>query len=184
VPPLRLSPAPRSRDDRRQPAAGDALLVLAPEVSLPPTRRRPVATPREGEHREHAIFANDFCASAHPSDPAAALLALGATIRTDRRELPLAELYRLPTEDDRSTTTLAPDELIVELDVPRPDASVYLKAMDRRRWAFALVGVAGGALGDDVASASAGVRRSPGPSLDARRRYRALRTRRRSSTPS
>ena len=51
---------------------------------------------REGEHREHAIFANDFCASAHPSDPAAALLALGATIRTDRRELPLAELYRLP----------------------------------------------------------------------------------------
>ena len=45
--------------------------------------------------------ANDFCASAHPSDPAAALLALGATVRTDRRELPIAELYRLPTEDDR-----------------------------------------------------------------------------------
>ena len=32
---------------------------------------------QEGEHREHAIFANDFCASAHPSDVAAALLALG-----------------------------------------------------------------------------------------------------------
>ena len=56
---------------------------------------------REGEHREHAVFANDFCASAHPSDPAAALLALGTTIRTDRRELPIADLYRLPTEDDR-----------------------------------------------------------------------------------
>ena len=56
---------------------------------------------QEGQHREHAIFANELCASAHPSDPAAALLALGATIRTDRRELPLAELYRLPTEDDR-----------------------------------------------------------------------------------
>ena len=25
---------------------------------------------RDGEHREHAIFANDFCASAHPSDVA------------------------------------------------------------------------------------------------------------------
>src|SRR5262249_5670768 len=37
---------------------------------------------REGQHREHAIFANDLCASAHPSDPAAALLALGATVRT------------------------------------------------------------------------------------------------------
>ena len=97
---------------------------------------------REGQHREHAFFANDFCASAHPSDPAAALLALGARIRTDRRELGVAELYRLPTEDDRRTTTLEPGELILELDVPRPDASVYLKAMDRRRWAFALVGVA------------------------------------------
>ena len=53
---------------------------------------------RAGQHREHAIFGNDFCASAHPSDPAAALLALDATLRTDRRELALAELYRLPTD--------------------------------------------------------------------------------------
>ena len=45
---------------------------------------------RKGDHREHAIFGNERCASAHPSDPAAALLALGATLRTDRRELPLA----------------------------------------------------------------------------------------------
>ena len=36
---------------------------------------------REGEHREHAVFANDYCASAHPSDVAAALLALGARVR-------------------------------------------------------------------------------------------------------
>ena len=68
----------------------------------------------EGEHREHAIFANDFCASAHPSDVAAALLALDATLRTNRRELPIADLYRVPTEDDRRTTTLEPGELILE----------------------------------------------------------------------
>jgi xanthine dehydrogenase YagS FAD-binding subunit len=97
---------------------------------------------REGEHREHAFLANDFCASAHPSDPAAALLALGATVRTDRRELALADLYRLPTGDDRSTTTLEHGELILELAVPGADASTYLKAMDRQRWSFALVGVA------------------------------------------
>lgn len=97
---------------------------------------------REGEHREHAIFANDFCASAHPSDVAAALIALGATMRTNRRELPVAELYRLPTEDDRNVTTLSAGELILELDVPEPEASTYLKAMDRRRWSFPLVGVA------------------------------------------
>jgi xanthine dehydrogenase YagS FAD-binding subunit len=121
---------------------------------------------REGEHREHAVFANDFCASAHPSDPAAALLALGATIRTDRRELPVANLYRLPTEDDRSTTTLAKDELIVELDVPQPDASVYLKAMDRRRWAFALVGVAAARTGENVRFGLAGVAPIPWSDLD------------------
>jgi xanthine dehydrogenase YagS FAD-binding subunit len=111
---------------------------------------------REGQHREHAIFANDFCASAHPSDPAAALLALGARIRTDRRELDVAELYRLPTEDDRSTTTLEPDELIVELELPEVDASAYLKAMDRQRWAFALVGVAVARVGDETRVALAG----------------------------
>ena len=121
---------------------------------------------RDGQHREHAIFANDFCASAHPSDPAAALLALGTTVRTDRRELPIAELYRLPTEDDRSTTTLAADELIVELDVPHPDASVYLKAMDRKRWAFALVGVAAARFGDDIRLGLAGVAPIPWAGLD------------------
>lgn len=97
---------------------------------------------RDGIHREHAIFANGFCASAHPSDPAAALLALSTTVVTDRRRLPLAELYRLPTEDDRRTTTLEPAELILELEYEPPLASTYLKAMDRRRYSFALVGVA------------------------------------------
>jgi xanthine dehydrogenase YagS FAD-binding subunit len=96
----------------------------------------------EGEHREHAIFANDFCASAHPSDVAAALLALDARVRTNRRELGLADLYRLPDEADRRTTTLEPGELILELELPPVEASVYLKAMDRKRWAFPQVGVA------------------------------------------
>ena len=112
---------------------------------------------REGRNREHAIFANDFCASAHPSDPAAALLALGATIRTDRRSFPLGELYRLPTPDDRDVTTLEPGELIVELEVPTPAASTYLKAMDRKRWAFALVGVAAARFEDGLRLALAGV---------------------------
>ena len=111
---------------------------------------------REGQHREHAFFANDFCASAHPSDPAAALLALDARIRTDRRELGVAELYRLPTEDDRRTTTLEPGELILELELPEVAASAYLKAMDRQRWAFALVGVAVARVGGETRIALAG----------------------------
>ena len=105
---------------------------------------------RQGAHREHAIFGNERCASAHPSDPAAALLALGATLRTDRRELPVADLYRLPTEDDRDVVALEPGELILELEVPRPEASTYLKAMDRNRFTFALVGVAAARSGEET----------------------------------
>jgi xanthine dehydrogenase YagS FAD-binding subunit len=111
---------------------------------------------RQGAHREHAIFGNERCASAHPSDPAAALLALGATLRTTQRELPVAELYRLPTEDDRSVTALEPGELILELDVPRPEASTYLKAMDRTRFTFALIGVAAARFAGETRLALAG----------------------------
>jgi xanthine dehydrogenase YagS FAD-binding subunit len=112
---------------------------------------------KAGQHREHAIFGNERCASAHPSDVAAALLALGAHLRTSSRELPLADLYRLPSDDDRDVTTLEPDELILELEVPRPEASVYLKAMDRRAWSFALVGVAAARSADGARLALAGV---------------------------
>jgi xanthine dehydrogenase YagS FAD-binding subunit len=112
---------------------------------------------RQGEHREHAIFGNERCASAHPSDLAAALLALGATVRTTRRELTVADLYRLPSDDNRDVTTIAPDELILELDMPRPEASTYLKAMDRRRFSFAIVGVAAARFDHGVQLALAGV---------------------------
>jgi xanthine dehydrogenase YagS FAD-binding subunit len=112
---------------------------------------------RDGAQREHAVFGNEQCASAHPSDLAAALLALGATVTTTRRELPLADLYRLPTDDDRNVTTLAPDELILEIDVPQPAASTYLKAMDRRKWAFPIVGVGVARVGSEVRIALAGV---------------------------
>ena len=97
---------------------------------------------REGEHREHAIFANDYCASAHPSDIAAVLLALDARLHTTQRELALTDLYGLPSDAERNITRLAPGELILEIELPPVDASVYLKAMDRKRWSFPQVGVA------------------------------------------
>jgi len=112
---------------------------------------------REGEHREHAIFANDYCASAHPSDVAAVLLALDARLHTTKRELSLEELYRLPTEEERDIVTLAPGELILELELPLVDASVYLKAMDRKRWSFPQVGVAAARTGSETRIALAGV---------------------------
>jgi xanthine dehydrogenase YagS FAD-binding subunit len=112
---------------------------------------------RDGEHREHAIFANDFCASAHPSDVAAALIALGARLRTNRRELEIEELYRLPDESDRRTTTLEDGELILEVELADVEASVYLKAMDRKRWSFPQVGVAVATVGGETRIALAGV---------------------------
>ena len=112
---------------------------------------------KDGAQREHAIFGNAQCASAHPSDIAAALVALDGTLRTTKRELPIAELYRLPTDDDREVTTLSPDELILEIDVTPPDASTYLKAMDRRKWAFPIVGVAAARFGSEIRIALAGV---------------------------
>jgi xanthine dehydrogenase YagS FAD-binding subunit len=112
---------------------------------------------KAGAHREHAVFGNERCASAHPSDVAAALVALGARVHTTQRGLSVEELYRLPTDDDRATTTLRPRELILELDVPAPAASTYLKAMDRRTFSFPLVGVAAARVGGETRLALAGV---------------------------
>ncbi len=116
---------------------------------------------REGEHREHAIFGNDFCASAHPSDLAAALLALDATVHTNRRKLPLADLYRVPEAGDVRLVTIGEGEVLLELEVPPCDASVYLKAMDRKRFGFPLVGVAAVRRGNSTAVALAGVAPTP-----------------------
>jgi xanthine dehydrogenase YagS FAD-binding subunit len=112
---------------------------------------------REGEHREHAVFANDFCASAHPSDVAAALVALGARLRTSRRELALEDLYRLPDEGDRRTTTLEDGELLLEVALPQADSSAYVKAMDRKRWSFPQVGAAVARVDGETRIALAGV---------------------------
>ena len=52
---------------------------------------------------------------------------------------------------------LEPGELILELEVPQPEASTYLKAMDRNRFSFALVGVAAARSGGDTRLALSGV---------------------------
>lgn len=104
---------------------------------------------RDGENRNHALFSDSPCVAVHPSDPATALLALDATVRlrgaAGERELPLAEFFSQPTEDRRRETTLLPDELLLEVQLPARrinTRSTFLKAMDRKVWAFALVSVA------------------------------------------
>jgi xanthine dehydrogenase YagS FAD-binding subunit len=104
---------------------------------------------RDGESQVAAILGGGPCYSAHPSDAAPALLALDAEVRLrgplGERTLALADLFASPEETRRTETVLASDELLLQVAVPMLPAGTrgtYLKAMDRKLWAFALVGVA------------------------------------------
>jgi xanthine dehydrogenase YagS FAD-binding subunit len=103
----------------------------------------------EGENQLHALFGGGPCYAVHPSDLAPALLALDAAVRLRSRDgermLPLAEFFRLPVGERRTETTVRRDDILLAVHIPLlPDGtrSTYLKAMDRKVWAFALVGVA------------------------------------------
>ncbi|MEP6776784.1 MAG: xanthine dehydrogenase family protein subunit M [Chloroflexota bacterium] len=105
---------------------------------------------REGENEQHSIFltspAQSMCVSAHPSDPATALLALGARVRYQTAsaevEVDLSDFYRLPTEGQRSITSMPRDAVITGVVLPaKPTKSLYRKAMARATWSFALAGI-------------------------------------------
>jgi xanthine dehydrogenase YagS FAD-binding subunit len=104
----------------------------------------------EGFNRIHAILGqSDHCIATHPSDMCVALAALDATVRVrgpkGEREIPFADFHRLPGNTPERDTNLAPDELIIAVDLPAlPFAtrSHYLKVRDRASYAFALVSVA------------------------------------------
>lgn len=104
---------------------------------------------RDGENQQHALFGDSPCVAVHPSDLVTALVALDTEVRlrgaSGERIIALADFCALPTEDRRTENTLGSDELVVSLHIPTPAAGTrgaYLKAMDRKVWAFALVGVA------------------------------------------
>jgi xanthine dehydrogenase YagS FAD-binding subunit len=118
-----------------------------------------------GDHRKHNLQPGD-CISAHPSDLAPALAASGATARVrspgDERELPLLELYRRPTEDNRSLLTLAPGELLTAVRLPAPpSASAYLRTGERQAFSFPLVSVAAARSNGSVRVVAAGVANIP-----------------------
>lgn len=103
----------------------------------------------EGENQLHAIFGASPCHAVHPSDPATALHAFGATVRLagpdGERTVPIEDFLVPPTPERRTETIIRDDELLLDIRVPAPPAgtrSTYLKAMDRKVWAFALVGAA------------------------------------------
>jgi xanthine dehydrogenase YagS FAD-binding subunit len=108
----------------------------------------------QGFNRSHAILGtSEHCIATHPSDPAVALVALGATIRvrgvgaqpSAERTIPIADLHLLPGTHPERETVLKPDEVITSIDLtPLPFArrSLYLKVRDRASYAFALASAA------------------------------------------
>jgi xanthine dehydrogenase YagS FAD-binding subunit len=103
----------------------------------------------EGENQFHALFGGGPCYAVHPSDLAPALVALDAQVRLQgsggTRTVPMAEFFALPTEGRRQETAIGRDELLLSVwlpPLPEGTRTVYLKAMDRQVWAFALVSVA------------------------------------------
>lgn len=102
-----------------------------------------------GENQYHAILEGGPSYIVHPSDTAPALLALGADVRLvsarGQRTLRIDRFFVPPRQNVRRENVLGPDELLVEILVPRqpPGArAIYLKEMVREVWDFALSSVA------------------------------------------
>jgi xanthine dehydrogenase YagS FAD-binding subunit len=104
---------------------------------------------RTGQNQYHAIFQQGSCVAPHPSDLAPALIALDATVtiqgQAGERETPVADLLAAPTDGRRAPHTLGQGEIITRVNIPPPSPAargVFLKAMDRQAWSFALASVA------------------------------------------
>jgi len=118
-----------------------------------------------GDHRKHNLEPGD-CISAHPSDLAPALAACGAIVEVrgpgGARELPLLDLYRRPTADNRSLLTLAPGELVVAVTLPAPPAvSAYERLGERAAFSFPLVSVAAARRDEVVRLVASGIANVP-----------------------
>ena len=115
-----------------------------------------------GDHRKHGLEPGD-CISVAPSDLSAPLLAMGARIETsERAAFSIADLYRRPSEDDRTTLTLGPGEFVTRVLLPAPpESSAYARAGERHAWSFALAGVAAARSGGVVSLAAIGVSNIP-----------------------
>lgn len=102
-----------------------------------------------GESRDHAVTDYSRCITAHPSDGAVALMAVGAEVviegaRGTRREK-LSEFFVGPEENITVMNDLANDEILKFIEVPSTwkNANFYYeKVTDRDAWDFPIVNIA------------------------------------------
>jgi xanthine dehydrogenase YagS FAD-binding subunit len=94
-----------------------------------------------GVNTYHSIFGGPAgCYSVHPSDTAIALLALGASVVTSARTIPISQFFKNLSPGN----VLNADEIITEIDVPTPPANnlqVFTKFRFRQSFDFAVVSV-------------------------------------------
>jgi len=102
-----------------------------------------------GDNRFHCILGGDPCYMVHPSDTAAALVALEAEIRVagprGTKSISVEAFFVSPSKNVQNETVLQPEEIITEVFLPAPSAgsrSSYRKVRARSSWDFALAGVA------------------------------------------
>ncbi|MGH7668414.1 MAG: FAD binding domain-containing protein [Gemmatimonadaceae bacterium] len=103
-----------------------------------------------GENQYLAIVNGGPCHAVHPSDPAVALTALGATVEIARRGatrlVPIDEFFVLPSQRMDRETVVEPGEFVSAVILPAESAGgtqFYHKLTQREAWDFALVSLAG-----------------------------------------
>ena len=103
----------------------------------------------DGENEFHAIFGGGPSYIVHPSDTAAALVALDAKVRlvgpAGERVVPAGEFFTLPRVDAARENVMTAGEVLASVTLPRAAAglrSTYHKIMDREAWTHAVVSAA------------------------------------------
>jgi xanthine dehydrogenase YagS FAD-binding subunit len=102
-----------------------------------------------GQNQMHCIFGGYECFMVHPSDTAAALVALDAKVsvagRQGTRQMPLASFFVLPKVSVVKENVLEPGEVVTEvlLEAAQPGTrGAYRKVRERGAFDFALAGAA------------------------------------------
>jgi Aerobic-type carbon monoxide dehydrogenase, middle subunit CoxM/CutM homologs len=102
-----------------------------------------------GENQYHAILGGGPCFIVHPSDPAPALMALGASVvisdGAKERTVPLEEFFVLPAQNVRRENILAQNEVVTHVLVPPAtpgSKSAYLKEREKDSYDWALASAA------------------------------------------
>ena len=125
------------------------------DVAFPCNKRVPGSgcPAQTGDNRTLAILGTSTaCIATHASDLSVALVALDAVLtltdaKSQIRQIPLLDFYKLPGATPHLENVLQPSELITAITLPNAAharRSLYLKVRDRASYAYALVSAAVG----------------------------------------